>query len=55
MEFDAYRLIQYSTSDGQEFGSHSTSINYAAAYYQGQISRKVALIHFSELYPEVLG
>jgi hypothetical protein len=55
MEFEAYRLIQYSSGDGvQSYGSLSNSLNFAAAHFKGDIFRKVALIHFSELYPEAL-
>ena len=54
MEFDAYRLIQYTTSEGQHFGSLSSSINFAAAHYYGDIFRKVALLQFIEIYPDVL-
>ena len=55
MEFDAYRLIQYTTAaDNQHYGSLSGSLNFAAAHFSGDIFRKVALLHFNEIYPEVV-
>ena len=54
MEFDAYRLIQYSTSETQHYGSLSTSLNFAAAHFSGDIFRKIAVIHLSEIYPEAM-
>lgn len=54
MEFEAYRLIQYSTSDGQHFGSQTTALNFAAAPYNGDIFRKVAVIHFNELFRDAV-
>ena len=49
IEFDAQRLIQYTTSEGETFGSLSSTLNFAASHYTGDIFRKVALIHFNEL------
>lgn len=54
MEFDAYRLIQYTTAEGSDYGSLSNSVNFAAAHFAGDIFRKVAVIHFNELVPDVL-
>lgn len=57
MEFEAFRLIQYTANEGTlqggTFGSLSNSLNFAAAHFSGNIFRKVAVIHFNELYSEV--
>ena len=54
MEFDAYRLIQYSSGEGAHFGSQTTALNFAAAPYNGDIFRKVAVIHFNELFKDAV-
>lgn len=54
MEFEAYRLIQYTTSEGQTLGSLSSSLNFAAAHPMGDIFRKVVVVRFDELYPELI-
>ena len=54
MEFEAFRLIQYSTSEGQTFGSLSNSINFAAAHPSGDVFRKVVVVRFDELYPTLI-
>ena len=54
MDFEAYRLLQYSTSDGKHFGSQSSSLNFASAHYKGDVYRKIAIIHFNELFSDVL-
>ena len=54
MDFEAYRLIQYSTSEGKALGSQSASLNFAAAHYKGDIMRKIAVIHFNELFGDLL-
>ena len=57
MEFEAYRLIQYTSNEGpalgNTFGSLSNSLNFAAAHFTGNVFRKVAVIHFNELYSDV--
>ena len=37
---------------GNTFGSLSNSLNFAAAHFTGNVFRKVAVIHFNELYAE---
>ena len=55
MEFEAYRLIQYSSSEGgAHYGSQSTALNFAAAPYIGDVQRKIAVIHFSELFKDAI-
>lgn len=49
MEFEAYRLIQLSTSEGLQQGSQATALNFAAAHFEGDIFRKIAMIHFDDL------
>lgn len=41
-------MIQYTTSEGETFGSLSNSLNFAAAHYSGDIFRKVVLLHFND-------
>jgi hypothetical protein len=57
MEFEAFRLIQYTANEGIQqgntFGTLSNSLNFAAAHFSGNIFRKVAVIHFNELYADV--
>jgi hypothetical protein len=54
MEFEAYRLIQWATSDGQTFGSLSNSLNFAAAHSSGDVFRKVVIVRFDEIYPGLI-
>ena len=54
MEFEAYRLIQYSTGEGVHFGSQSSALNFAAAPYTGDIFRKIAVVHFTELHRDTI-
>jgi hypothetical protein len=37
-----------------QYGSQSNALNFAAAHFQGDIFRKVALIHFNDLYSGVV-
>jgi len=52
-EFDVFRLIQIQQGD-QFYGSQSSSLNFAAAHFTGDVFRKVAVIHFNELFDNAL-
>jgi hypothetical protein len=52
-EFPVYRLISYE-ENGQTFGSKVASFNLVGSHFSGDLLRKLAIIHFSEIQSESL-
>mgnify|MGYP006976761463 CR=1 FL=1 len=52
-EFPVYRLIAYE-ENGQTFGSKIPSFNLVGSHFSGDLLRKLAIIHFSEINNESL-
>jgi len=52
-EFDVYRLVAYE-QNGKQFGSKVSSFSLVGTHFSGDLLRKLALIHLSELNEENL-